>query len=150
MMGQIGLDGTADSSERVAAEACAAVGNDRHRLLDILLTMQERCRWISPAAMDQVADCPGPDAASPSRGVASFYSFLSLEPKGRVTIRLCDDIVDRYAGYDAVLAAFEDELGIRLGRDLGGRRLLAGTDALHRHVRPGAGGDGQRRRRSPV
>ena len=48
--------------------------------------------------------------------MASFYSFLSLEPKGRVTIRLCDDIVDRHAGYAAVLAAFEDELGIRLGQ----------------------------------
>lgn len=48
-------------------------------------------------------------------GVASFYSFLSLAPKGRVVIRLCDDIVDRFAGLEAVQAAFEAELGIRLG-----------------------------------
>ena len=32
-----------------------------------------------------------------------------------MTIRLCDDIVDRFSGLDAVVAAFESELGIRLG-----------------------------------
>jgi [NiFe] hydrogenase diaphorase moiety large subunit len=48
-------------------------------------------------------------------GVASFYAFLSLVPKGRVSIRLCDDIIDRFAGLEAVVAAFEAELGIRRG-----------------------------------
>ena len=91
------------------------MGNDRHRLLDVLLTIQERCRWISPAALDRVAATLGLTPLA-VRGVASFYEFLSLEPKGRITIRLCDDVIDRHAGYDGVLAAFEDELGIRLGQ----------------------------------
>ena len=97
------------------AETCAAFGNDRHRLLDILLGLQSRWRWISPGAIAQVAGAVGLTPVA-VQGVVSFYSFLSLKPKGRVTIRLCDDIVDRHAGYAEVLAAFEDELGIRLGQ----------------------------------
>lgn len=114
-MRQVSLVETRDSPELIAAEACAAVGNDRHRLLDILLTVQNRCRWISPAAIDEVASALGLTPVA-VRGVASFYAFLSLEPKGRVIIRLCDDIVDRHAGYSGVLAAFEEELGVRLGQ----------------------------------
>lgn len=49
-------------------------------------------------------------------GVASFYSFLSLTPKGRNTIRLCGNIVDRFSRLDSVQAAFVAELGIKMGQ----------------------------------
>lgn len=93
---------------------CARFGNDRHRMLDILLAVQADRHWISPAAMEAIAAATGLTRIA-VEGVASFYSFLSLEPKGRVVIRLCDDIVDRFAGLDAVQAAFEAELGIKVG-----------------------------------
>lgn len=93
---------------------CARFGNDRHRMLDILLGVQAAQAWISPAAMEAIAAATGLTRIA-VEGVASFYSFLSLAPKGRVVIRLCDDIVDRFAGLEAVQAAFEAELGIRLG-----------------------------------
>ncbi len=93
---------------------CARFGKDPHRMLDILLTVQEAHRWISPAAMETIAQAVGLTRIA-VEGVASFYSFLSLAPKGRVTIRLCDDIVDRFAGLEAVVAVFEAELGIKMG-----------------------------------
>jgi [NiFe] hydrogenase diaphorase moiety large subunit len=93
---------------------CARFGNDHNRMLDILLAVQDEQRWISPAAMEAIADAVGLTRIA-VEGVASFYSFLSLAPKGRVSIRLCDDIVDRFSGLDAVIAAFEAELGIRMG-----------------------------------
>lgn len=93
---------------------CAGFGNDRHRMLDILLAVQKAQAWISPAAMEAIAAATGLTRIA-VEGVASFYSFLSLSPKGRVVIRLCDDIVDRFAGLDAVVAAFEAELGISVG-----------------------------------
>ena len=108
------MDERSDTPEHIAATACAALGNDPHRLLDILLVIQNRCRWIPRPAIATIARKLGLTAVT-VEGVASFYSFLSLEPKGRVTIRLCDDIIDRHAGYSGVLAAFEDELGISLG-----------------------------------
>ena len=93
---------------------CARFGNDPHRMLDILLAVQEARRWVSPSAMETIAGAVGLTRIA-VEGVASFYSFLSLAPKGRVTIRLCDDIVDRYSELEAVIAAFEAELGIKIG-----------------------------------
>jgi [NiFe] hydrogenase diaphorase moiety large subunit len=97
------------------AGICGEFGNDKHRMLDILLAIQKRFRCISPEAMDEVARQTGLTRVAVA-GVASFYSFLSLEPKGRTTILLCDDIVDRYAGVADILRVFERELGIKLGQ----------------------------------
>lgn len=95
-------------------EICAEFGNDRHRMMDILLTIQKRYRWISPETMEAIAE-----ATELSRiqveGVASFYSFFSLEPRGKVAVRLCDDIIDRFAGLDDVVEEFENVLGITVG-----------------------------------
>ncbi|MFN6926139.1 MAG: NAD(P)H-dependent oxidoreductase subunit E [Tabrizicola sp.] len=104
-----------DLPEDAIRAICAGFGNDRHRMLDILLGVQARQCWISPAAMETIAAATGLTRIA-VEGVASFYSFLSLAPKGRVPIRLCDDIVDRFAGLDAVAAAFEAELGISVGQ----------------------------------
>jgi [NiFe] hydrogenase diaphorase moiety large subunit len=97
------------------AAICARFGNDPHRMLDILLAVQADQRCISASALESIAEAVGLTRVA-VEGVASFYSFLSLTPKGRVTIRLCDDIVDRFAGLDAVVAAFEAALGITLGQ----------------------------------
>ncbi len=96
-------------------EICARFGNDRYRMLDILLSVQETDRWISPNAMQAIAESVGLTRIA-VEGVASFYSFLSRTQKGRVTIRICDDIIDRFNGLDAVVAVFEAELGVKLGQ----------------------------------
>lgn len=83
-------------------------------MMDILIDVQDRDRWISPAALEAVAAATGQSRVA-VEGVASFYAFLSLEPKGRVTIRLCDDIIDRFAGMPEVASAFEEALSIRIG-----------------------------------
>lgn len=109
-------DGSATSPEEIAAlrAICSEVGNDPSRMMDILLSVQDRFRWISPGAMRVIAEATGLTRIA-VEGVASFYSFFSLTPKGRVAIRLCDDIIDRFAGMPAVAAAFEEALGIRVG-----------------------------------
>lgn len=119
--GQSGSNGIAapscemtNASEAQIAAICETFGNDRHRMLDILREVQDRYRCISPWTMDQIAGHTGLTRIE-VEGVASFYSFLSLSPKGRVTIRLCDDIVDRYCGLEAVTEAFEKTLGVKVG-----------------------------------
>lgn len=96
------------------AAICASFGNDKHRMLDILREVQDRYRCIAPSTMDAIAAETGLTRIE-VEGVASFYSFLSLTPKGRITIRLCDDIVDRHCGLEAVTAVFEEVLGIGVG-----------------------------------
>lgn len=101
-------------SESEVVAICETYGNDSHRMLDILRDMQDRYRCISPQIMTIVARQTGLTRVA-VEGVASFYSFLSLTPKGKITIRLCDDIIDRFAGLVEVVHAFEDELGIKVG-----------------------------------
>jgi [NiFe] hydrogenase diaphorase moiety large subunit len=83
-------------------------------MMDILHTIQDRHRWIAPETMETIAEATGLSRIQ-VEGVASFYSFFSLEPKGRVTIRLCNDIIDRFSGLDAVVDEFERGLGIKVG-----------------------------------
>ncbi len=103
------------SDQDTVALICARYDNDPHRMLDILRDVQDALRWISRDTMQTVADKTALTQVA-VEGVASFYAFLSLEPKGRVTIRLCDDIIDRFAGLDAVTKAFETALGITVGQ----------------------------------
>lgn len=103
-----------DAIQREVAEICGSFGRDPHRMLDILRGIQDRFRWISRDVINTVARETGLSPIA-VEGVASFYAFLSLAPKGRVTIRLCDDIVDRFAGLPEVERAFVQELGIAVG-----------------------------------
>ena len=93
---------------------CERYQNNPHRMLDMLRDVQDQFRFISRTTMQTVAEKTGLTQVA-VEGVASFYAFLSLEPKGRVTIRLCDDIVDRFAGLAAVTEAFEKALDITVG-----------------------------------
>lgn len=106
--------GATPASRSVVVAICAAYGNDPHRMLDILRDIQDSFRWISPETMEIVADETGLSRIQ-VEGVASFYSFLSQVPKGRITIRFCDDIIDRFAGLADIVAIFEDALGIKTG-----------------------------------
>jgi len=49
------------------------------------------------------------------RGVASYYSLLSLEPRGRHVIRLCVSPVCRMIGSLDLLAVIKKELGVGIG-----------------------------------
>ena len=107
------LDSPAQDAGEIRA-ICARYDNNPHRMMDILQDMQDRFRWISPDAMQVIAAETGLSRIQ-VEGVASFYTFFSQEPRGRVTIRLCDDIIDRFAGMPAVAKAFEQALGITVG-----------------------------------
>ncbi len=95
-------------------EICASYDNAPRRMMDILHTIQDRYHWIAPETMEAIAEATGLSRIQ-VEGVASFYTFFSLTPKGQVTIRLCDDIIDRFAGLEKVVKEFETALGIKVG-----------------------------------
>ncbi len=99
---------------RSIPEICESFNNDRTRLLDVLLAVQKDAGYVSGEAMSRIAevlDVPRVEV----EGVVSFYAFLYSEPKGKVVIRLCDDVVDRIKGADRIAQGLEEELGIRFG-----------------------------------
>ena len=105
-------------SDNLAAsvrEICKANGGDRTRLMDIVRAVQAKFGCVSGPAMEMIAQELKVHRVE-VHGMVSFYSFLSEQPKGKVTIRLCNDLVDQMAGAAEVGQAFEDELGIKVGQ----------------------------------
>ncbi len=99
--------------ETRVAEICGKFGNDKTRLLDILLEVQQSFSAIEPAAMDIIAQQIDSYRVE-VEGMVTFYAFLSETKKGKVTIRLCDDIIDRHAGTQTISNVFTRELGIEI------------------------------------
>jgi [NiFe] hydrogenase diaphorase moiety large subunit len=102
------------SPKSVAREVCSRLASDPTRLLDIACEVQSRLGCVPAEAIDVIHDELGIPRVT-VRSLVTFYSFLSEEPHGEVVIRLCDDVVDRLYGYERVLRAFTEELGIGLG-----------------------------------
>jgi len=94
---------------------CQTCGNDRTKMMDIVRAVQQQFGQVSSEAMNLVAksvNCHRVEVES----VVSFYAFLSKKSKGKVVIRLCNDVVDKMAGVDKVAEAFKKELGIGFGQ----------------------------------
>lgn len=104
-------------SERVKAlvsETCSSCGHDRTRLVDVVRAVQNALGCVPGEAMDLIAQelkIHRVDVAS----TVTFYGFLSEKPKGKIIIRVCNDVVDRMQGADAVVEAFAEALGIQVG-----------------------------------
>lgn len=87
---------------------------ERASLLDVCREVQGELGWLPPEAITEIAvglDVPRVDV----EGVASFYAFLARTPRGKIVIRLCDDVSDRIRGYDRVRDSFQKALGIGMG-----------------------------------
>ena len=96
-------------------EICQSCGNDRTRMMDIIRAVQQRFGRVGSEAMNLIAKCVNCRRVE-VEGVVSFYAFLSKKAKGKVVIRLCNDVVDRMAGVDAIADAFKKELAIDFGQ----------------------------------
>ncbi len=102
-----------DLAARVSA-ICREYGPDAGRMIDITRAVQAELGCVSGEAVGIISALTGATLAD-VQSCVSFYSFLSSEQKGRVVIRMSDDVPDRMAGFQRVLDAFADELGIQPG-----------------------------------
>jgi len=84
-------------------------------LLQILREVQECCDWISPEAVGTIAR----ELCLPRlkiEAVASFYSFLYLQPRGRYRVLFSDNITDRMAGSEELLVRMCARLWVEKGK----------------------------------
>ena len=87
----------------------------RSAILPALRLAQERYGWLSREAFEQVADALDLTPAY-CMSVASFYDMFQLEPVGAHMVEVCTNICCGLVNAQAVLEAFEDELGISPGQ----------------------------------
>jgi NADH:ubiquinone oxidoreductase subunit E len=95
-------------------EACKQEPHVDSFLISILHRLQEQVGWLSQAHMDEVAQRLQVPSATVS-GVATFYHFFRLKPRGQYHISICLGTACFVKGADKILAGFESELGITLG-----------------------------------
>lgn len=95
-------------------EICQLHNNDKRRMMDILIAIQKQYRCIDAESINILAlqlACPRVEV----EGVVTFYSFFSQQPKGLISIRLCEDIIDRHAGVERIADIIQQALGIKMG-----------------------------------
>lgn len=82
--------------------------------MDIVRALHATHGYVDDEMIDLVAG-----ALSMARvevaGMVTFYSFFSTKPRGKIMIRLCNDVIDRMNGSEAIASALRAELGVDFG-----------------------------------
>ncbi|HEX6734435.1 MAG TPA: NAD(P)H-dependent oxidoreductase subunit E, partial [Azonexus sp.] len=84
-------------------------------MVQILREVQEACDWIPPEAIDRLQAVLGVPRTK-IEGVAGFYSFFYLQPRGRYRILFSDNITDRMQGNLALMERLCSSLWIEPGK----------------------------------
>jgi [NiFe] hydrogenase diaphorase moiety large subunit len=89
-------------------------GNDKFRLMDVLIEIQQENGYISKEAIAQIAEEYGMSEVDVDQTV-SFYHFFSQKPTGKYSIYLNNSAVANMMGRREVAETFQKELGIKFG-----------------------------------
>jgi NADH-quinone oxidoreductase subunit F len=107
-------DAPPSPAERAAADRVlgskGAPSGGRSLLLPALQAVQGRQGWVSEEALHYICRRLQVPPAE-GHGVATFYSMISLAPGAPAVARVCDDVVCRLNGAEALCADLEKNLG---------------------------------------
>ncbi len=83
-------------------------------LIQLLLDVQEALNWIPKEAVQAISEKLSVPMSKIYR-IASFYTALSLEPRGKHKVCVCMGTACHVRGAPKVMDKMEDALGIRAG-----------------------------------
>jgi NADH-quinone oxidoreductase subunit E len=83
-------------------------------IIETFHALQSEFNYIPKEALVEAAHAFGISEAQ-AYGVATFYSYLSVEKRGKYIIRMCESAPCHVAGADELLKAIENLLGIEAG-----------------------------------
>ncbi len=89
-------------------------GNDKTRLMDMLIEIQQEFGYVPGEAMPVLA-CKTDTSQAWVEQTVSFYHFFRREPSGKYTVFLNKSVVALMMGRERVARAFEEEAGCRFG-----------------------------------
>ncbi len=111
-------------------DKCRRDAHPRGLLIAVLHKVQGKFGYLNDEHLDAVAQLLRVPAAEVS-GVASFYHYFRLKPRGRFMIRVCMGTACFVKGADQVSAKIKEELGISFGETSSdGTFSLEGTRCL--------------------
>jgi NADH-quinone oxidoreductase subunit E len=89
-------------------------GKQKSALLPILHDVQAEYGWLSPAAMDKVAEYLGILPIEVYE-VATFYTMYFLRPQGKYVLEVCRTGPCCLVGAEKIMKHIEDTLGVKEG-----------------------------------
>ena len=95
-------------------EEVSITGRGKEELLELLKEGQDRFGYLSREFLIEAAKSLGLPVGE-VYGVATFYSFLSIRPKGRNVIRICKSVPCFLKNSDIIIESIQKELGIKPG-----------------------------------
>jgi NADH-quinone oxidoreductase subunit E len=96
-------------------EMRARYPDGRSAVMPALRAAQERHGgWLPPDALREVAEALDLTPAY-CKAIASFYDMYHLQPVGRCIVEVCTNLACALVGAQAVVEAFEAELGVSPG-----------------------------------
>lgn len=95
-------------------EAIALYGKARESLMPVMQHVVAKEKWLSEGMMEDIA---ASFSISPAEvyGVASFYTFLDVVPRGKYVIRVCRTISCDMEGKSGIISAISGLLRIKTG-----------------------------------
>ncbi len=84
-------------------------------LLPALALAQEETGWLSPEALEEVAEAMGLSPAQVG-SVASFYTMFNRRPVGRYLVQVCTNISCSLLGAEHIVEHLKRRLGIEVGQ----------------------------------
>ncbi len=87
---------------------------DRHEVLEMLLDIQEKEKYLPRETLDYVAERLDMQPAKLYH-LATFYEALSLKPAGRCQVNVCTGTACHVRGAVKILDELEYQLGIKPG-----------------------------------
>jgi [NiFe] hydrogenase diaphorase moiety large subunit len=101
--------------ENTVKQIAQKYGNDRTRLMDILIDIQEQFGYIAGEAIQLLSELLGMSQVDITQTI-TFYHFFTLKPVGKYTVYLNNSPVAYMFGRQAIKEAFEKEAGIEFGQ----------------------------------
>jgi len=83
-------------------------------IIEVFHALQKEFNYIPHESLVEASRVFGVSEAQ-AYGVATFYSYLSVEKRGKYIIRMCESAPCHVAGADEVVKAMENYLGIKVG-----------------------------------
>ena len=99
----------------IVDQVVARYQRDPTYMLQILREIQETSDWISPEVIDRLQLTLGVPRTK-IEGVAGFYSFLYLSPRGQYRVLFSDNITDQMSGSRALMERLCSNLWIEPGK----------------------------------
>lgn len=99
----------------IVDQVVARYQRDPSYMLQILREIQETSDWISPEVIDRLQLTLGVPRTK-IEGVAGFYSFLYLSPRGQYRVLFSDNITDQMSGSRALMERLCSNLWVEPGK----------------------------------